>query len=583
MNEHKSLKHVKLGEWFATAICGNDILSSSLYVSGIAIIFAGIYAPLVLAFIGFILFLYKKVYTEVVEALPINGGAYNCLLNGTSKTVAAIAGVMTILSYVATAVISAKVGIEYLHTILPQIPVIPVTIGLLFVFAIIVILGIKDSAKVALGIFSFHILTLLAFLGFGLFYFLQGHSFFALNLAQTQNIIHNQGNLFYALYLGFAASLLGVSGFESSANFVEEQERGVFRKTLRNMLIGVAFFNPLIALVVLNSMPFAAIESAKDFLLSDAAFAVGGQLFRYIVVIDAFFVLAGAVLTAYVGVSGLIHRMASDSCLPYFLTTQNKKGSFPKIILSFFLLCSSILLITRGDLLSLAGVYTIAFLGVMTMFGLGNLILKQTRTELKRTYNAPIIAVIVACLATLFGIFGNIRINPNNLTFFEIYFVPSFLLVLLMVYQDYVMRFLLRITKNIPFIHTFIMANFQDLIQGEFVVFINHIDRLYNILDYINKNETGWNIILIHCRNWDMKSDKERYNELIAAIPPLQKAGVFPHLNITTEYEDEPFGPQAIDNVAKRLKVHKNRIMIGSIHHFHDFDYDELGGVRIIF
>lgn len=402
-------------------------------------------------------------------------------------------------------------------------------------------------------------------------------------MAQTQNIIHNQGNLFYALYLGFAASLLGVSGFESSANFVEEQEKGVFRKTLRNMLIGVAFFNPLIALVVLNSMPFAAIESAKDFLLSDAAYAVGGQLFRYIVVVDAFFVLAGAVLTAYVGVSGLIHRMASDSCLPYFLTDQNKKGSFPKIIISFFLLCSSILLITRGDLLSLAGVYTIAFLGVMTMFGLGNLILKQTRTELKRTYNAPIIAVIVACLATLFGIFGNIRINPNNLTFFEIYFVPSFLLVLLMVYQDYVMRFLLKITKNIPFIHTFLMANFQDLIQGEFVVFVNHIDRLYNILDYVNKNETGWNIILVHCRNWDMKSDKERYNELKAAIPPLQKAGVFPHLNITTEYEEEPFGPQAIDNVAKRLKVHKNRIMIGSIHHFHDFDYDELGGVRIIF
>jgi len=119
--------HVKLGQWFATAICGNDILSSALYVSGIAIIFAGVYAPFVLAFIALILFLYKKVYTEVVEALPINGGAYNCLLNGTSKTVAAVAGVMTILSYVATAVISAKIGVEYLHTILPQVPVIPTT------------------------------------------------------------------------------------------------------------------------------------------------------------------------------------------------------------------------------------------------------------------------------------------------------------------------------------------------------------------------------------------------------------------------------------------------------------------------
>src|SRR5581483_4707757 len=96
-------KHTKLNQFYATAICGNDILSSSLYVSGIACIFAGIFAPLVLAIIGVVLFFYKAVYTEVVEALPVNGGAYNCLLNGTSKTVAATAGVMTILSYVATA------------------------------------------------------------------------------------------------------------------------------------------------------------------------------------------------------------------------------------------------------------------------------------------------------------------------------------------------------------------------------------------------------------------------------------------------------------------------------------------------
>ena len=75
--------HIKLGEWFATAISGNDILSSALYVSGIAIIFGGIYAPLILLAVAGVLFLYKAVYTEVVEALPVNGGAYNCLLNGT--------------------------------------------------------------------------------------------------------------------------------------------------------------------------------------------------------------------------------------------------------------------------------------------------------------------------------------------------------------------------------------------------------------------------------------------------------------------------------------------------------------------
>jgi hypothetical protein len=90
--------HQKLGQFFATAICGNDILSSALYVSGIAVIFAGVYAPLVLFSIAVVLFFYRTVYREVVEALPVNGGAYNGLLNGTSKTVDAVAGVMTVLS-----------------------------------------------------------------------------------------------------------------------------------------------------------------------------------------------------------------------------------------------------------------------------------------------------------------------------------------------------------------------------------------------------------------------------------------------------------------------------------------------------
>src|SRR5688572_25924124 len=100
--------HSKLSSFSATAIAGNDILSSCLYVCGIAALFAGVYAPLIFILIVIVLWLYKHVYTEVVEALPLNGGAYNCLLNATTKTLAAVAGVMTVLSYVATSVISAK-------------------------------------------------------------------------------------------------------------------------------------------------------------------------------------------------------------------------------------------------------------------------------------------------------------------------------------------------------------------------------------------------------------------------------------------------------------------------------------------
>ena len=41
------------------------------------------------------------------------------------------------------------------------------------------------------------------------------------------------GNAFTAIFFGLSAAVLGVTGFESSANFVEDQKPGVFRLTLR--------------------------------------------------------------------------------------------------------------------------------------------------------------------------------------------------------------------------------------------------------------------------------------------------------------------------------------------------------------
>ncbi len=574
--------HQKLGQFFATAICGNDILSSALYVSGVAIMFTGIWAPVVLLFICLVLFLYKSVYTEVVEALPLNGGAYNCLLNGTSKTFAATAGTMTILSYMATAVLSGTVGVQYLTRVV-NIPVIPSTIALLGVLAILVISGIKDSAKVAFSIFALHIAALTAFVLIGGFWGLHhGTAQLIDNLHHTSSIVASRNGIITTLALGFSASLLGVSGFESSANFVEEQRKGVFRKTLRNMLIGVTIFNPLIALVVLNSMSIHGAVAANNFLLAEAAHAVGGKWFADFISIDAFIVLTGAVLTSFVGVSGLMHRMAGDACLPPFIAKENKRGSYPYIILIFFALCSSILLITRGNLLSLAGVYTIAFLGVMSSFALGNLILKLNRSDLKRTYRAPVLFAIFAFLATAGGIVGNIELDPRNFTYFLIYFVPSFIIVLSVIYADILLATLLRLTRSIPFINRYLERSFNDLIQGRFVVLVHNTHRLAKILNYIYRNETGRKVTLVVCRDAD-KEHAGVFKEIKDALPFIKKAGMYPHLDVELVYKDKPFTPEMIDEVSEEFQVRKNRMLIGSIHGHHPFTYDQLGGVRIIF
>ena len=579
----KSGHSQKLGQFLATAICGNDILSSALYVSGVAIIFTGVYAPLVLLFICGVLYLYKSVYTEVVEALPLNGGAYNCLLNGTSKTFAATAGSMTILSYMATAVLSGNVGVEYLTRII-NLPVIPLTIGLLAILGGLVVTGIKDSAKVALGIFAIHVITLIGFLALGAMYvFSGGHSYLIENLKNTQGIIASHNGLFVMLILGFSASLLGVSGFESSANFVEEQKKGTFRKTLRNMLIGVTIFNPLIALVVLNAMPIDAVNASQNFLLADAGTAIGGHVFSFIVSLDAFLVLWGAVLTAFVGVSGLMHRMAGDACLPSSLAKQNKRGAYPYIVLVFYLLCSSILLLTGGNLLSLAGVYTIAFLGVMSSFALGNLILKRNRSDLKRSYRGPAVFAIFAFSATVLGILGNIYLDPRNLTYFTIYFVPTIIVVLGVIYEDVLLAALLKATRRIPFVHNYIAHTFDDLIKGEFIVLLHNPSRLAKILNYIYRNETGRKVKLVVCRDADDKVGDAAFKEIESTLPYLSKAGLFPKLKLSLEYVDRPFGPDVVNDLSEEYGVRKNRMLIGSIHDHHPYSYDELGGVRIIF
>ena len=147
----------KLGELSATAICGNDISSSVLYVSALAIAFAGQYAWITLLIVAFILLLFRKIYAEVVGALPLNGGVYNALLNTTSKATASLAATLTILSYMATAVISANEAMHYLQHLVPGLPIIIATSVLLLLFASLAIGGITESAKVAIGIFLFHL------------------------------------------------------------------------------------------------------------------------------------------------------------------------------------------------------------------------------------------------------------------------------------------------------------------------------------------------------------------------------------------------------------------------------------------
>lgn len=572
----------KLSELAATAICGNDISSSCLYVSALAIVYAGQYAWISLLLVSAILFLFRKIYGEVVGALPLNGGAYNALLNTTKKSTASLAATLTVLSYMATAVISASEAVKYAHSLWEGIPIVYTTIFLLLFFMGLVILGIGESSKVAIFIFLFHLSSLVILCSFSA-YFLFANGFDTLFKNFNMPV---EGGIVTALFFGFAAAMLGISGFESSANYVEEQKKGVFPKTLKNMWIIVTVFNPLLAFLALAIIPLGIINIHEETLLSFMGNVSGGNWLFYVISIDAALVLSGAVLTAYVGVGGLVERMALDRILPKQLLKKNNRGSSYRIFILFFLLSTSILIITQGDLKSLAGVYTIAFLCVMILFGIGNMLLKINRKKLPRPEVAGWFALFIAITGIAVALVGNIILNPGDVGIFLEYLVPAILVTGFMLYRVPIFKaglfFLDYITpqKKSFFgkINRRIKKAIYNINSQQFIFFTNHDDvaTLNKVLQYIEANENTRRLKIVAVLNDDEHITKHLKND----VNVLDRA--YPNIIIEFIEEKGVFGPDKIKELSKRWNIPINFMFIGSPGDKFPYRIEELGDVRLI-
>ncbi len=610
-----------------------------------------------------LLFLFRKIYAEVVGALPLNGGAYNALLNTTSKSRASVAACLTILSYMATAVISAGEAMHYLAFVwndLPifRLPLIPATIGLIGFFTVLTIVGISESSRVAIAIFVTHLvtLTLLVIVGIGFVAFSsQGRTTFWENIraplmvSEEREVANGDGDtppatqsnaeqasddgqvaadsdeelseshatsfwsrwlygkshgngqsdferrrigLGEALFFGFAVALLGISGFESSANFVEEQAEGVFPKTLRNMWIAVSIFNPLMALLALALVPIVETQQIyQESLLAQMGLrAAGGgtlgRVFASIICIDAFLVLSGAVLTSFVGVNGLVGRMTLDRCLPQFLLKTNRRGTTHRILITFFLLCVSVLLITQGDIRALAGVYTISFLTVMALFGAGNILLKVKRARLPRPTTAPWGSVLIAITAVCLGLIGNALRDPALLKVFLWYFIPAIAIVAAMLYRIPLLKMFLSVVRYVttslvrPLNNTarFVRAKIDEINSQQVVFFTrgDNVANLNNAMLYVGENEDTNRIKCVLV----VKDRDDVPPKLKSDLQFLDEA--YPDIDIEFVVIEGTFGPELIGRLSREWNIPTNLMFIGSPSGKMKHDLADLGGVRLI-
>ncbi len=283
-------------------------VSACSYTIGITTSVAGTWAPEAMLLVIIMLYFFRAVYTEVGTALPFNGGSYTLLQAVGNRPSALFAAVLSTVAYVATGVVSAVTAVEYLIHVWPVLGVMFGSILVLALFAVLNLIGIRETGFTATVIFGVHLATLVLLMMYALVYFFGiGFSVYVDNANSPL-----QEPPLKSLFWGFSAATLGVTGFETSSNFIEEQEKGVFPKTLRNMWILALIFNPILSFLTVATVPMADLSKHSHVALSHLARITAGHWLEVWVAIDAFLVLSGSVITAYVGATGLFRRLAKD-------------------------------------------------------------------------------------------------------------------------------------------------------------------------------------------------------------------------------------------------------------------------------
>ncbi len=371
----------------AAGIVGADIGTSVFYGTGILFPIVGYLAPVFVLICCLMMWVFKRTYEEGLALSPYNGGAYSMILRTLGRQAAVLAGALTVVSYLATAAVSSLSGAFYLSslseggtstTTLVLLSFIPIIL-----FALLNSRGIKEPAKIVTGIAGFHffLLIIITIWGFG---------YLAFNLDEVDwtkfQRLTPSGEISMSMLLyGFGAAFLGITGFESAAQIVEELEEPVLktvRKLYKTVIILVSLTAPTISFLCLVLLSEGEINNQLDSLLSGLSYKLGGKVLLYIIVVDATLTLFAATNTAFVGFIGLATTMAKQGNLPRILLYRlaHKYPSiqgYPFIAIPFMFIAMAMCAFVTGEVKILAKVYEIAFLGVMVSFCIGVVLMRN--------------------------------------------------------------------------------------------------------------------------------------------------------------------------------------------------------------
>lgn len=587
-------KRTLIGQWRATSIAGNDLIASVLYSIGPCVLQAGRFAPISMLIVALLMYPMKRIITEVATSLPLNGGTYNAMLNSTTKSAASIAACLSILDYLATCVVSASTASAYLAaevTLPDKLTPFIITIIILITFSLICILGLRESSTLTLSIFTLHSITMLV---------VMITSFVMWGRGGSQTLIDNwtiykdpsEPNPALMIAKGVCIGLLGVTGFESAENYIEDLKPNTFPKVMNNMFGFLLALNTPMTLLVTVLVPVPIIkENAANAVSVLGEYAAGGQHWlRIWIMIDAVIVLCAGVLTGLIGAIGLVQRMACDGILPKFFLIKNKwTGSYQYIVLVFLILSVTLYAIVGGDTTSLSGVFAVAFLGSLSTFAVSSIMMKYKRGRLPRQINVSIITSLLTFSALIASLIGNIVIDPQIAEYFVIYFAVVLVVVLAMLKRCWLWKLCYWIYDQMDVLHRqfphfsekveiFIQRNIKNIRKRPVVFFLKtdepHV--MNKAIQYIKKNEDAGVIKFIHFYEnlEDIPEDLEKNHRMLDEV--------YPKIQIDLIFVLGEYSPATVDAVSRQLEISKAQMFMACPGDNFKHAFGDFGGVRII-